>query len=132
VVVQVAEFQQLFMTLMVFGVVSLGFGLIIRTSTVRLGHRLTHIGGAMIALGFFSMLLLPLLFETLSPEMAGVVLLVIFVPLALVILQSILILLFGPNVGSRVSANIISASLMGLFRLVLLPLEFLSWLLRRR
>lgn len=86
----------------------------------------------MIALGFFSMLLLPLLFETLSPEMAGVVLLVIFVPLALVILQSILILLFGPNVGSRVSANIISASLMGLFRLVLLPLEFLSWLLRRR
>lgn len=128
----VSQLTPLLISVLAFGIILVGAGFIIRTLAPQIGIRLTKVGGQISLLSLVGILVIPFLMEYVGSKISGLVLALVGIPFGLMILQNALNLLFGPNVGSRVIAEIIIGGLRAIWRLISAPLAAIGLLGRRQ
>lgn len=117
-------------SILTLGVTLIGLGLVTAAAAPVLGYRIKRLGIQIIAASLVLLIAHGALIGAFGAEVPVGVLVAGYGLIALLLLQALLNIVFGPDVGNRVVATLLTNLLMSLVRLFLLPFQLLRNLLR--
>jgi len=127
-----SELADLASALGMIALVVFGLGLMIGVPSPLLGAWLRRLAGRVIAVCAVALVAHILLIDQFGGSAPPLVVMLLYVVAALMLLQGLINLLFGPAVGSRVLADLLSSLLHGLVAILAAPVGLLRGLLRRQ
>lgn len=107
------------------GILLIGFGFVVGGATPVLGYRIRRLGLQLIGACLIVLIVHAVLIEVYDVEVPLGALIMVYAVAGLLLLQGMLNLLFGPSVGNRVVASLISSLLLSLLALAVRPFTLL-------